>query len=162
MRIAIAGAGVCGSYLGSMLARRGHEVEIFESSRKDQHWPVCAWGASRHMLEKFSEHAGLQFDDYIFHVGKTLRMELPNNVVEHLDLRGLVTYDKNKWEADLLREVKVHYGARCSKESFPFESYDHVLDCTGLHRTLLPRSKDDFLIPAYEYLVEGVQGIEEF
>jgi flavin-dependent dehydrogenase len=31
-----------------------------------------------------------------------------------------------------------------------------------LHRTLLPRSKDDFLIPAYEYLVEGVEGIDEF
>ena len=161
MRIAIAGAGVCGSYLGAMLSSRGHDVEIFESARKDHHWPVCAWGASRHMLEKFSKRAGLDFDDYIFHVGKQLRMELPSNVVEYLELRGLVTYDKHRWEADLMKNVNVQYGTKCT-ESFPFDKYDYVLDCTGLHRTLLPRSKEDFLIPAYEYLVEGVEGIEEF
>jgi flavin-dependent dehydrogenase len=33
--------------------------------------------------------------------------------------------------------------------------YDYVLDCTGLHRSLLPKSKTDFLIPAYEYLIEN-------
>jgi flavin-dependent dehydrogenase len=37
-----------------------------------------------------------------------------------------------------------------------------VIDCTGLHRTLLPKSKDDFIIPAYEYLVENINGINEF
>ena len=162
MRIAIAGAGVAGSYLGSMLTKRGHDVKVFESSSKDNHWPVCAWGASRHMLEKFSENAGLDFDDYVFHVGKTLKMELPKNVVEHLELRGLVTYDKQRWESDLMKNVRVHYGTKCTKESFPFDQYDYVVDCTGLHRSLLPRSKDDFLIPAYEYLVEGVRGIDEF
>ena len=114
------------------------------------------------MLEKFSANAGLDFDDYVFHVGKALRMELPNNVVEYLDLRGLVTYNKHKWETDLMKDVKIHFGTKCSKETFPFEKYGLVLDCTGLHRTLLPRSKDDFLIPAYEYLVEGVKGIDEF
>ena len=114
------------------------------------------------MLEQFSNHAGLKFEDYVFHVGKRLRMELPNNVVEYLDLRGLVTYNKHKWEADLLKDVKVNFGVRCTRESFPFDKYDYVLDCTGLHRTLLPKSSEDFLIPAYEYLVEGVQGIDEF
>jgi flavin-dependent dehydrogenase len=145
-----------------MLAKRGHDIEIFESSNKEHHWPVCAWGASRHMLEKFSKQADLNFDDYVYHVGKTLRMELPNDIEETLDLRGLVTYDKHRWEADLMKDIKVRYNSKCSKESFPFGQFDYVLDCTGLHRSLLPRSKDDFLIPAYEYLVEGVEGIQEF
>lgn len=145
-----------------MLTKAGHDVEVFESSRKEQHWPVCAWGASRHMLERFSEKAGLVFESYVFHTGKTLKMELPNDVKEFLELRGLVTYDKHRWEADLLRGVQVHYGKKCEKSSFPFSDYDYVLDCTGLHRTLLPRSKEDFLIPAYEYLVENVNGIDEF
>lgn len=114
------------------------------------------------MLERFSQKAGLEFDNYIFHVGKTLKMELPNNLVEHLDLRGLVTYDKHRWEADLMKGVNVRFGSKCSKESFPLNDYDCVLDCTGLHRSLLPRSKEDFMIPAYEYLVENVHGIEEF
>ncbi|MGI0029773.1 MAG: NAD(P)/FAD-dependent oxidoreductase [Nitrososphaera sp.] len=162
MRFAIAGAGVAGSYLGSLLQKGGHDVEIFEASKKEQHWPVCAWGASRHMLERFSAQAGLGFDEYIFHVGQRLKMELPNDHEEYLDLRGLVTYDKQRWENDLLKDVKVHYGSKISKDAFAFEEYDYVLDCTGLHRTLLPRSKQDFLIPAYEYLVENVQGIKEF
>src|SRR5689334_18892830 len=103
MQIAIAGAGVAGSYLGKMLQKRGHKVEIFEASKKEHHWPVCAWGASRHMLEKFSDQAGLTFDDYIFHIGQSLRMELPADKIEYLELKGLVTYNKQKWENDLLK-----------------------------------------------------------
>ncbi|MCI0558422.1 MAG: NAD(P)/FAD-dependent oxidoreductase [Nitrososphaera sp.] len=162
MRFAIAGAGVAGSYLGRMLHRRGHQVEIFEASRKEQHWPVCAWGASRHMLEKFSAQAGVNFEKYIFHVGKRLRMELPNDHEEFLDLKGLVTYNKYAWENDLLAGIPVTYGSKCTRESLADNGYDYVLDCTGLHRTLLPKSKNDFLIPAYEYLLENVEGMKEF
>ena len=32
----------------------------------------------------------------------------------------------------------------------------------GTHRSLLPKSKHDFVIPAYEYLVENVKEINEF
>ena len=121
------GAGVAGSYLGNMLQQRGHDVEIFEASKKEHHWPVCAWGASKHMLEKFSDQAGLDFADYIFHVGHRLRMELPNNHEEYLDLNGLVTYDKHKWENDLLRNLKVTYGVKVSREAFRFDKYDYVI-----------------------------------
>jgi flavin-dependent dehydrogenase len=162
MKIAIAGAGVAGSYLGNLLDKGGHDVEIFEASTRERHWPVCAWGASRHMLEKFSAKAGLDFEDYIFHVGQKLRMELPNNKEEYLDLRGLVTYDKQRWEEDLMKELAVRHGVKCTRDSFQFDKYDYVLDCTGLHRSLLPRSPQDFLIPAYEYLLENVKGIDEF
>ena len=132
MHFAIAGAGVAGSYLGNMLQQRGHDVEIFEASKKERHWPVCAWGASKHMLQKFSDQAGLDFADYIFHVGHRLRMELPNDHEEYLDLNGLVTYDKHKWENDLLRNLKVTYGVKVSREAFRFDKYDYVIDCTGL------------------------------
>jgi flavin-dependent dehydrogenase len=162
MHFAIAGAGVAGSYLGNMLQKRGHEVEIFEAAKKEHHWPVCAWGASKHMLEKFSDQAGLDFAKYVFHVGHRLRMELPNDNEEYLDLRGLVTYDKHGWETDLLKNVRVEYGTKVTRETFPFDKYDYVIDCTGLHRTLLPKSDQDFLIPAYEYLLENVHGIDEF
>ena len=62
MKFAIIGAGVAGSYLGSMLYNNGHDITIFEGSQRDKTWPVCAWGASRHMLEYFSQKAGLEFD----------------------------------------------------------------------------------------------------
>lgn len=162
MRIAVVGAGVSGSYLGHMAHKMGHDVEIFEASSKENQWAVCAWGASRNMLSMFSKRAGLNFDNYIFHVGETLRMDLPNHVREYLNLSGLVTYDKQKWEHDLLRDLNITYGFRCTKENFQFNAFDYVIDCTGMHRTLLPRSNEDFIIPAYEYLVENIHGIDEF
>lgn len=162
MNFAIAGAGVAGSYLGNMLQKRGHDVEIFEASKKDHHWPVCAWGASRHMLERFSKQAGLDFSNYIFHVGQQLKIELPNNNEESLELKGLVTYNKLGWETDLLKNVKVTYGVKVTREVFAFDKYDYIVDCTGLHRSLLPKSGQDFLIPAYEYLLENVRGADDF
>jgi len=162
MLFAIAGAGVAGSYLAKMLQRRGHNVDVFEASRKEQHWPVCAWGASRYMLEKFSKQAGLNFGDYVLHIGKNLRMEMPNNTEEWLQLKGLATYDKLAWEHDLLEHANVTYGVKISRENIPTNKYDYIIDCTGLHRSLLPKSKQDFLIPAYEYLVENVHGLDEF
>jgi flavin-dependent dehydrogenase len=162
MHFAIAGAGVAGSYLANMLQKRGHDVDVFEASKKQHHWPVCAWGASRHMLEKFSDQAGLNFDNYIFHVGQKLRIQLPNNTEEWLELKGLATYNKYDWEDDLLKHINVTYGFKVARETFPFDKYDYIIDCTGLHRSLLPKSGQDFLIPAYEYLLENVQRLEEF
>ncbi|TLX86848.1 MAG: NAD(P)/FAD-dependent oxidoreductase, partial [Thaumarchaeota archaeon] len=73
MKLAIVGAGVAGSYLGNRLQRLGHQIEIFEATKKESHWPVCAWGASKNMLETFSKNAGLNFDNYVLHYGKKLR-----------------------------------------------------------------------------------------
>src|ERR687883_370994 len=123
MHFAIAGAGVAGSYLGNMLQKRGHDVEIFEASQKDQHWPICAWGASRHMLERFSSQAGLDFNKYIFHIGQNLRIELPNNNQETLELKGLATYNKRDWEKDLLKDVRVTYGVKLTRGTFPSDNY---------------------------------------
>ena len=106
--------------------------------------------------------AGLNFDNYVFHVGKRLRMGLPNQKEEFLDLDGLVTYNKKQWESDLLAGVTVEYGVNCDKKTFPVEKYDFILDCTGFHRKFLPKPQEDFVIPAYEYLVENIQDIDEF
>jgi flavin-dependent dehydrogenase len=162
MHFAIAGAGVAGSYLAKMLQKRGHDVDVFEAAEKEQHWPVCAWGASRHMLERFSAHAGLDFNNYIYHVGRRLKIELPNNNEETLELKGLATYDKHSWENDLLKDARVNYGVKVTRGTLPSNKYNYIIDCTGLHRTLLPRSDQDFLIPAYEYLLENTHGPDEF
>jgi flavin-dependent dehydrogenase len=62
----------------------------------------------------------------------------------------------------LLSGVTVEYGINCDKKTFPIDKYDYVLDCTGFHRAFLPKTKSDFIIPAYEYLVENIQDIKEF
>lgn len=89
-------------------------------------------------------------------------MDLPNENKEYLELRGLVTYDKHKWEIDLLKDLKINYDFKCTRENFPIGDYDYVIDCTGLHRSLLPKSDTDFLIPAYEYMVENIHDTNEF
>ena len=162
MKLAIIGAGVAGSYLGNRLNNEGHEIEIFEASKKESHWPVCAWGASRNMLEKFSNNAGLNFDDYVLHRGNKLRMDLPDKKVEYLELKGLVTYDKYCWEHELCRGLNITYGLRCTPQPEFLSKYDYIVDCTGFHRSLLPKSSQDFVIPSYEYLVENVNAFDEF
>jgi flavin-dependent dehydrogenase len=163
MKFAVVGAGVAGSFLASMLTRKDHEVEVFELYKKEQHFPVCAWGASRHMLSHFSKMAGLNFDDYVFHVGERIGIRLPNGKSDYLNCLGLVTYDKKKWEEDLMDGIPVRYGIRCTRDNFPFHNYDHVLDCTGFHRSLLPKPKEkELIIPAWEYLVDKVYDAKEF
>jgi flavin-dependent dehydrogenase len=163
VKFAIIGAGVAGSFLASMLKHRGKDVEVFEWYSKEKHFPVCAWGASRNTLSHFSDLAGLDFDDYILHVGKRIEIRLPNGKSEFLNCLGLVTYDKKRWESDLLNGIDVNYGVRCTRESFPFHKYDYVLDCTGFHRSLLPKPREEeLIIPAWEYLVDNIHGIDEF
>lgn len=163
MKFAIVGAGVAGSFMASMLRQKDHKVDVFELYKKEQHFPVCAWGASRHKLSYFSDMAGLNFDDYIFHVGERIGIRLPNGKNDYLNCLGLVTYDKKKWEEDLMDGIQVNYGARCTQENFPFHKYDYVFDCTGFHRSLLPKPKEkELIIPAWEYLVDNVHGADEF
>ena len=155
MKIAIIGAGVSGAFLARML--KDHQVEIFESYPKEKHFPVCAWGASRNMLDYYSKLAGLNFDDYILHTGQKVEMRLPNGQREFLRCLGLVTYHKQRWEDDLLADTKVNYGVRCTLATFPINKYDYVLDCTGFHRSMLPKVDDELIVPAYEYMVENVK-----
>ena len=66
------------------------------------------------------------------------------------------------WEHDLCRGIKINYDFHCAPESEFLSNFDYVIDCTGLHRSLLPKSPQDFIIPSYEYLVDNVDGVDEF
>jgi flavin-dependent dehydrogenase len=154
MDIAIIGAGVTGSYLASRLSNK-YNVKVFEQYPKDKHFPVCAWGTSRYMLSNFCSNVGLNFDEYILHGGKHLDIYIKDTDMHiQLKLDGLVTYDKRRWEQDMLKDVDVEYGKRCTIDNFPLHKYDCVLDCTGFHRSMLPKPREDLVIPAWEYMVE--------
>ena len=162
MKLAIAGAGVAGAYLGCMLNKKGHQVEVFEWSKKENYWPVCAWAGPRDILSKFSEQAGLNFDEYILYVGEELKFQYSTAKTRQISILGLVTFNKQKWQQDLLKDINVNYDYRCSRNSFPFEKYDYVIDCTGVNRELLPKPNEDFLIPSFQYLVENVSNVDKF
>lgn len=67
-----------------MISKMSHEIDVYETSDERAHWPICAWGGSKNMLAKFSRQAGLEFNEYITHTGRTLRIDLPGNKVEYL------------------------------------------------------------------------------
>lgn len=163
MRIAIVGAGVAGSFLACLLNNKGYEVEVFEQYTKDKHYPVCAWGTSRHMLAHFCSICGLNVDEYILHVGKRLDIYVQgSDKKEHLNLIGLVTFDKRRWENDMLKGIKVNYGVRCTRDTFPLHKYDYVLDCTGFHRSMLPKPREDLYIPTWEYMLDNISRERDF
>ncbi len=162
MRFAIIGAGVAGSFLASLLNSKGHNVEVFEMYSKEKHFPVCAWGTSRHMLEHFCKMVGLNHNDYILHVGSRLDIYLQNGKHDHLKLMGLITYDKRRWEQDMLKGIDVKYGVRCTRDTFPVNRYDYVLDCTGFHRSMLPKPREDLTIPVWEYMVDNLSKERDF
>ncbi len=163
MRIAIVGAGVAGSFLAYLLNSKGYEVEVFEQYTKDKHYPVCAWGTSRHMLAHFCSMCGLNVDEYILHVGKRLDIYVQgSDKKEHLNLIGLVTFDKRRWENDMFKGVKVNYGVRCTRDTFPLHKYDYVLDCTGFHRCMLPKPSEDLYIPTWEYMLANISRERDF
>ena len=54
---------------------------------------------------------------------------------------------------DLVKDSTVHYGKALAKDDLT-SKYDLVVDCTGFHRTYLPRIKNDFFLPTYEYKIQ--------
>ena len=100
MKLAIVGAGVADPTFGNRLQEDGHQIEIFEASRKESHW-LYVKGASKNMLEIFSKNGTIL--TIAFFIAEKPRMNLPDEKIEYLELRGLVTYDKYHWEQDLPR-----------------------------------------------------------
>lgn len=157
MKIAVVGAGVAGSFLLNRLD--GHTVECFEMRPEEKWYTVCAWGTSAPYIADFVKRAGFNFDDYILHKGKRMIVDYGSGSFE-VNLRGLVTYDKHKLCEDMLRGHKMHWGAHVSREdvaskSGPFGEFDLVVDATGMHRSLLPKVKNDIVVPCVEYQVRS-------
>ncbi len=152
MRIAVAGLGVAGSYLANRLGEK-HEVVGFERQRFDRFDAVCAWGTSRHELRRLLAPTGIDFDKYILHDGRTMRVDLGSSMLE-IPLKGLCTYDKHQLELDLVKERETHYGVRVTEEQLSKDGFDMIIDATGVHRDLLPKLKMDSVVPCIEYKVK--------
>jgi len=152
LRIAIVGAGVAGSYLLNRLD--GHEVECFEQRAEEKWYTVCAWGTSQPYVASMVRKAGLNFDDYVLHKGYKMIVDYGTGTFE-APLKGLVTYDKHRLCEDMLKGHKVHWGTQVKGVDSKFDDFDMVVDATGMPRSLLPKIKDDLLVPCLEYEVRS-------
>lgn len=139
---------MAGSYLLARL-RDSHQVEGFERLDRSRYFPVCAWAASSNVMREICRNVGINFDDYVLHVGKEMVLDLGRET-HTLKLRGLCTFDKLRFEEDLIRDSNVRFGVHVSS---PPPGYDLVIDATGYSRSLLPKVSEDYFIPTVEYRV---------
>jgi len=150
LKIGIVGAGVAGSYLAARLGA-DHRVTVYEKQAKESFTAVCAWGTSRDFMNRLLRPCGINFEEYVLHDGKVMTVDTGAEEV-HIKLRGLCVYDKARLEEDLIENADVRF-SRYLREP-PDEEYDMLVDATGLTRPLLPRIKDDTLIPCMQYKVK--------
>ncbi len=151
MKIAIVGLGVAGSYLASRLSKE-NEVVVFDRLSKDSFDAVCAWGTAKDGISKFAKDCGLNFDDYVVHTGREMQVNVKGNTVR-IGLKGLCCFDKKRFITDLAEDQDVRFGQYVTKENLASD-YDMIIDATGLIRPLLPKIKDDLLIPCVQYRVK--------
>lgn len=149
MKIAVIGVGIAGSYLLSRL-RDKHAVEGFEMLDRSRYFPICAWGTSRNVMKDFAKKVGLNFEEYLLYTGREMIVDLGREL-HYIRLKGLCTFDRKKFEEDLIKDCKIRFGVRVS--SAP-NGYDLIIDSTGFNRSLLGRIKNDYFIPTLEYRVK--------
>ncbi len=151
MKIAIVGMGVAGSYLSSRLSEK-HQVTGFDMLSKDKFDAVCGWGTTKEGLSKFASNCGLNFDDYIVFTGKNMQIKVKDEMI-NMELRGMCCFDKIRFINDMADGININYGKFISRNNFK-ENFDLIIDSTGISRVLLPRIKNDLIVPCLQYKVK--------
>ncbi len=134
MKIAIAGAGLAGSYIYRLLRRRGdHDVEIFDIRHRIAcgiH--PCGYGVD-HNFDALARRAGLDPLRYVLH-----RPAGRRGYLESVPVRTTVfMIEKPQLIRDLLGDAEVIY------EPVDTARYDLVVDATGEARAYAPPLRDD-------------------
>lgn len=143
MRVAVAGAGVAGSFLASRLSDLGYVVDLYDLPVQTAcRAAPCAWMATRD-FPAVLEAEGLDSEKY---------------VIEHFDaflLQGqrveadLMTIRKPALVADLRGGIEVR------KETPDLSAYDRVIDATGTARAYLPAIAGDDFCRCVQFRVQG-------
>jgi flavin-dependent dehydrogenase len=133
MRIAIAGAGVAGSYIQRLLRLNGqHDVDVFDVRHRIAcgiH--PCGYGVD-HNFDALARRAGLDPAHYVLHesAGKLFLEGVPVRTSVYM-------IDKRRLIGDLLEGADVKY------ERVESSGYDLVVDATGEARAYAPPLGDD-------------------
>jgi flavin-dependent dehydrogenase len=161
LKIAVAGIGVAGAYLMNRLADY-HDIHAvgFERMPQNQHDAVCAWATCENVMRGLAKNCGLNFDDYVLHDGKHMRVDLGKSTID-LNLKGMVSYDKLRLIQDMIKGTDIRFGRAPRKDELEAE-FDVIVDSTGFHRNYLPRIANELWIPCVQYKVKYSSGDEPF
>jgi len=148
LKIAVAGAGLTGSYLYRLLVKEGHEVDLYDKPPRTKCGiNPCAWGTSRGFAELVSA-AGLDASKYVLTASDHV-------VIDEVRVKAdIFTFDKQRLIGDLRQ------GGKIRQEEPDFSRYERIMDCTGVSRAFLPPVGDDIVLPCVQYRVRTDRPLE--
>ena len=155
MRIAIAGAGIAGSYLANLLGNKGIGTDLFDGMDHGTGCGCrsCGWGAPG-SIARYLDAVGLRMEDYL----------LEPMPVMHFDglvaKTPLVTLDKPRLIQDLTCGIGIKKNNLGAEEA---GEYDIIVDATGISRAFLPPCNADLTLPTLQdRVVVDPHGESEF
>jgi flavin-dependent dehydrogenase len=146
MRIAIAGAGICGAYLYRRLTDMGYCPDIYDTGGMNLKpgcgIASCAWLAPNPEIFNYIKKAGLTGHEYILE-------PIARMIFAGVELKvHMVTIDKPKLIHDLINHggvIQYHNGALhpydpVKRDAIDKSQYDLIVDATGTARAYLGRT----------------------
>ena len=119
---------MAGAYLMNRLSDdHDNHVVGFERTPQDQHDAVCAWATCENVMGGLSKKCGLNFEDYVLHDGKEMRVDLGQKGRIDLRLKGMVSYDKLQLIQDMVKGTEIKFGRAPRKEELEPE-FDVIVD----------------------------------
>lgn len=148
MKIAVAGAGLTGSYLYRLLVLRGLRADLYDRPPRTKCGiNPCAWGTSRGFGE-FISAAGLDASQYVLTPSDHV-------VIDQVRIKAdIFTFDKQRLISDLREGAQIRQGRP------DFSKYDRIIDCTGVARAFLPPVGGDIVLPCVQYRVRSERPLE--
>lgn len=148
MKIAIAGAGVSGSYMYRLLKNCDYDVTIYDTEHNTKCGiKPCAWVTSKG-FEHLVERAGLNPEHYIIH-------RFNHVMIDDVRIKAnMLIIDKPKLIKDLLGNAEIKNLDPNTILSYTGPTgldYDKIIDATGVARAFLPPIDGDLIAPCYQY-----------
>ncbi|MHB8361195.1 MAG: geranylgeranyl reductase family protein [Thermoplasmataceae archaeon] len=139
--------GISGSYLLRRLTIEGFDVKGYDPKRANYYIP-CGYATNERNILKYCKKAGIDFDEYVISRADNVKISGDNFKEKEFPGFGLCTFDKNKFENDMIKGLNV------LREKIAFSENGIYLDCSGISRALLGPSKNDYTMNAIEYLTK--------
>ncbi|HEY3420119.1 MAG TPA: hypothetical protein VGK23_06160 [Methanomassiliicoccales archaeon] len=150
MKVAIAGAGMAGSYLYKRLKDQGlHDVDLYDVRKTTAcGCRPCAWGIAptsgyREMISKVS-------DPSIFERHHSSQVSVDGVMIRS----DMMTIDKPGLIRELTKDAAIREG------QIDLDNYDRVIDATGVSRAYLPDIENDIIADCVQYRIRSEETMD--
>jgi flavin-dependent dehydrogenase len=145
MKIAVVGAGIAGGYLAKLLEQKGIVPDVYDPGEHETSCGCrsCGWGAPVG-IERYLAAVDLDLAEYL--IEPMFSMNFDGLVAK----TPLCTVNKPRLVRDL------NSGIRLNKKKLEpglADTYDILVDATGISRALLPPCRSDLTLPTIQHRV---------